>query len=266
MLSLCPWQMPQYMPCGLESTKGARRKLNERLQRFGRGQMSPSTFVFQAAGVARGSLFSLEFFAPSAQARSASASPFSGLDVQVIARKLMAMFAMSFGPVHGQHRSSGRLDPWRPWFLLKNFFWRTTIFISPNQSIPRDIKFLCPLRQCESFAVERHAQIISTIIRLYLKCCPPAIRRLVIPIWVDAIQRLAVLGQLHIVKKVLEYFPALAKGYASATIMFISGSSRLNAAHSHAAPNCMSPDTGHSRFLIHRPTITQLTGFRQHTI
>jgi hypothetical protein len=96
-----------------------------------------------------------------------------------------------------------------------------------------------PFLESFNFSIDRQSSIVALIVRLLKIGRPAAIRRLVIPISFDSIDRHAFGSNAHIGEENGEIFPFLADGDAAFAVVFEILVFRISATRSHIFPTAV---------------------------
>lgn len=179
---------------------------------------------------------------------------FASEDIDIFRSSFVSALAMSFSALFFAVSSPTYSAVWsaRELYLRKNFFWRQPRVIAPPN---RDIVYssaLGPLGQCQCLTVVRYALVAKSVIGLLFVRCPPAIRRFVISIIVDPVQRCTFWARSHIRIKLHKIVPFRHDLNPPAAIAVIMGSPKIITATAHQTPSGMFFSMRKAMLLTHK--------------
>lgn len=176
---------------------------------------------------------------PCAAARAAHATPLVFVDI--LRRKLMAVFAMSLCPLHFRMFGDSfflrfRIVVMR--LLGKYFFCRPSVLNSVKKRFHRDAMLFFKLGNVIRNAINFNAALASGVARLLAFCRPPAIPRLIVSVRIWMAVNCHSIGALsHIfVECIKRVAPSVAHLYSSPAVILKAGRAGTLAARNHCTP------------------------------
>jgi hypothetical protein len=126
------------------------------------------------------------------------------------------------------------------WFCKSIFYTPTITIESLSDSCSFDTKQSRPLTEVKLFTFEFYYSIIRSVISLLKSARPPTIRRFIIPIIVNSVQRMLKTGSVsYIFQKIYKRIaPSITYFYTSSAISIISFGRRIITSCFHIVPSC----------------------------
>lgn len=122
-------------------------------------------------------------------------------------------------------------------YISKGLFWGATLFYPLVICVRAFAVVLKPVLQALGFAVDVYKHIVSSVAILHRSCRPAAVTRLVVAIYINAVNRVfAVRSFANISQEVLKLLPAVANRDTSTSIVLVRRFGWPGAAGSHGKP------------------------------